>query len=52
MPLRWVFEVVAEFIFEIVGEIGAEFLGDIFGKKHGSSNFRTKRRRIPYLKKN
>ena len=51
MPLRWVFEVVAEFIFEIVGEIGAEFLGDIFGKKHGSSNFRTKRRRIPYLKK-
>jgi TonB family protein len=51
MPLRWVLEVVAEFIFESVGEIGAEFLGDIFGKKRGSSNFRTKRRGIPYLKR-
>jgi len=47
MPLRW----VAEFIFEIVGAIVEEFLGDIFGKKHGSSNFRTKRRRIPYPKR-
>ena len=47
MPLRW----VAEFIFEIVGGIVAEFLGDVFGKKHRSSNFRTERRRIPYLKR-
>jgi hypothetical protein len=51
MPLRWILEVVAGVIFEIVGEIGAGFLGDIFGKKRGSSNFGTKRRGIPYLKR-
>src|SRR5215468_1889998 len=51
MPLQSVLEAVAEFIFRSVIEIGAEFLVDIFGKKHGSSNFRIKRRTIPYPKR-
>jgi TonB family protein len=50
MPLRFVLELVAGIVFEIVGEIGSGFLGHVFGKKHRSSNFRTKRRRIPYPK--
>jgi TonB family protein len=52
MALRWILEAVADFTFEMIAEVGAEFLGDHFCKRHGPSNLRAKRRRIPYLKRN